>query len=137
MLHSRVPGYSACYLSPSVPSIYGTQLTLVPLVATSVSLHAGLSIDLVLAVRSGRGAWNRLRGMEPVEAMKSYLLKVTELCPDWLAEAQGRPPGDAGTVTQEDMKKDLKWEGSDKEEDKNGAGLGFGVTVSTMAAGQG
>lgn len=75
--------------------------------------------------------------MEPIEAMKSYLLKVTELCPDWLAEAQGQPPGDAGTVTQEDMKKDLQWEGSDKEEDENGAGLGFGVTVSTMAAGQG
>ncbi|CAM9552547.1 unnamed protein product [Ectocarpus fasciculatus] len=92
-------------------------------------------IDLV--GRAKWGAWNRLRGMEPIEAMKSYLLKVTELCPDWLAEAQGQPPGDAGTVTQEDMKKDLQWEGSDKEEAENGAGLGFGVTVSTMAAGQG
>lgn len=84
-----------------------------------------------------RGAWNRLRGVDPLEAMKCYLLKVTELCPDWLEEAQGRPPGDAGTVTEDDMKKDLQWEGSDKEEDENGAGLGFGVTVSTMAAGQG
>lgn len=71
--------------------------------------------------------------------MKSYLLRVTDLCPDWLEEAQGRPAGDAaaGTVTEEEMKKDLQWEGSDKEEDENGAGLGFGVTVSTMAAGQG
>lgn len=76
--------------------------------------------------------------MQPVEAMRSYLLKVTDLCPNWLAEAQGNPSlGDAGTVTEEDMKKDLRWEGSDKEEDENGAGLGFGVVVSTMAAGQG
>lgn len=76
--------------------------------------------------------------MEPVEAMKSYLLKVTDLCPDWLAEAQSNPSlGDAGTVTEEDMKEDLRWEGGDKEENENGAGLGFGVVVSTMAAGQG
>ena len=76
--------------------------------------------------------------MEPVEAMKSYLLKVTDLCPGWLAQAQSNPSlGGAGTVTEEDMKKDLEWEGSDKEEDENGAGLGFGVVVSTMAAGQG
>lgn len=75
--------------------------------------------------------------MEPLEAMKAYLVKVTDICPDWLEEAQGRPPGDAGAVTQEEMAKDLKWEGNDKEEDENGAGLGFGVTVSTMSAGQG
>eukprot|EP00752_Nemacystus_decipiens_P006385 g5756.t2 len=93
-------------------------------------------IDLV--GRAKWGAWDRLRGVEPVEAMKSYLLKVTDLCPDWLAEAQSNPSiGGAGTVTEEDMKKDLQWEGSDREEDENGAGLGFGVVVSTMAAGQG
>ncbi|CAM9344920.1 unnamed protein product [Hapterophycus canaliculatus] len=92
-------------------------------------------IDLV--GRAKWGAWNRLRGMKPVEAMKSYLLTVTDLCPDWLGEAQKQPPGDAGTVTEEDMKKDLQWEGSDTEDDKNGAGLGFGVTVSTMLEGQG
>lgn len=76
--------------------------------------------------------------MEPIEAMKSYLLKVTDLCPDWLVEAQVHPnPGDATRVTEEDMKADLRWEGSDQEEDENGAGVGFGVVVSTMAAGQG
>lgn len=94
--------------------------------------------SLIGCVCGGRGAWDRRRGVEPVEAMKSYLLEVTDLCPDWLVEAQRNPgPGDAGTVTEEDMKKDLQWEGSDKEEDENGAGLGFGVVVSTMAAGQG
>lgn len=117
-----------------------------PYALFSRHLSAGFSdscSDSVLRSRStqrlgGRGAWGRLRGMEPVEAMKSYLLKVTDLCPDWLVEAQSHPsPGDAGTVTEEDMKKDLRWEGSDKEEDENGAGLGFGVVVSTMAAGQG
>lgn len=69
--------------------------------------------------------------------MKAYLLVVTDLCPNWLDEAQGRIPDGSGTMSQEDMKKDLEWEGSDREEDENGAGLGFGVTVSTMAAGQG
>ena len=75
--------------------------------------------------------------MKPLEAMKAYLVKVTDLCPDWLEEAQGRPPGDARAVTQEEMAEDLKWEGSEKEEDENGAGVGLGVTVSTMSAGQG
>lgn len=68
--------------------------------------------------------------------MKAYLVKVTDLCPGWLKEAEGRTPGDPGMMTQEEMNKDLEWEGSDREEDENGAGLGFGVTVSTMAAGQ-
>lgn len=69
--------------------------------------------------------------------MKTYLLMVTDLCPNWLDEAQGQPPTGSETISQEDMNKDLEWEGSDKDEDENGAGLGFGVTVSTMAAGQG
>lgn len=84
-----------------------------------------------------RGAWNRLRGMEPLEAMKAYLLTVTELCPSWLENVETCSPTDAGTVSQEEMQKDLEWEGSNRDEDENGAGLGFGVTVSTMVAGQG
>lgn len=84
-----------------------------------------------------RGAWNRLRGQEPLDAMKGYLVNVTDLCPDWLEKVQSAPPANPGVMTQEEMNKDLEWEGSDKAEDETGAGLGFGVTVSTMAAGQG
>lgn len=69
--------------------------------------------------------------------MKAYLLTVTDLCPSWLEEAESRPAGDAGTMSQEEMSRDMAWEGSDTEENENGAGLGFGVTVSTMAAAQG
>lgn len=72
--------------------------------------------------------------------MAAYVLKVTELCPNWLKDVQSRDPGDddAGkAIGQEDLNKDLAWEGSDREEDENGAGLGFGVTVSTLVAGQG
>lgn len=84
----------------------------------------------------GRNAWSCVRGMESIEAMKAYLGKVTDLCPNWLDEAQSRPPGDPVMMTQEEINKDLQWEGSDTEEAENGAGLGFGVTFSTLAAGQ-
>lgn len=91
----------------------------------------------LFSVPFNRGAWNRLRGREPQDAMKAYILTVTDLCPTWLGEVQPPSQGDSGTMSQEEMNKDLQWEGSDKEEDENGAGVGFGVTVSTMAAGQG
>lgn len=75
--------------------------------------------------------------MEPIEAMATYLLRVTELCPNWLEHVKGQPTGDEAMMSQDEMNKDLAWEGSDKEDDEGGAGIGFGVTVSTMVAGQG
>lgn len=87
---------------------------------------------------SFRGAWNARRGVKTLEAMAAYIVKVTELCPNWVRDAQSqKPPAEDGMMVQDEMNKDLAWEGSDREEDENGAGLGFGVTVSTMAAGQG
>lgn len=83
-----------------------------------------------------RNAWSGVRGMKSIDAMKEYILIVTCLCPNWFAEAQSRSPEDPAMMTQEEINKDLQWEGSDTEEAENGAGLGLGVTFSTMAAGQ-
>ena len=74
--------------------------------------------------------------MEPLNAMEAYLVKVVDLCPNWLEETQSRNPTDPTEITQEEINKDLEWEGSDTEEAENGAGLELGVTFSTMAAGQ-
>ncbi|CAM9973038.1 unnamed protein product [Ascophyllum nodosum] len=91
-------------------------------------------IDIV--GRAKWSAWNGLRGMEPLNAMEAYLVKVVDLCPNWLEETQSRNPTDSTEMTQEEINKDLEWEGSDTEEAENGAGLELGVTFSTMAAGQ-
>lgn len=84
-----------------------------------------------------RGAWNGVRGKPPLEAMESYLLKVTDLCPRWLKEAEVDAPCEATISTEEELNKDLAWERDDAEEDERGAGIGLGVTVSTLAAGPG
>lgn len=69
--------------------------------------------------------------------MAAYLLQVTELCPTWLEDVEGQPHKDDTVMGVDEINKDLEWESNGKEEDEAGAEIGFGVTVSTMVAGQG
>ncbi|CAM9468162.1 unnamed protein product, partial [Discosporangium mesarthrocarpum] len=89
-------------------------------------------IDLV--GRAKWHAWHGCLGMDEKEAMRRYLVMVSDLCPSWLDEYE--PSGGDIAGGQRTLEKDLQWEGDDEEEEKDGAGLGFGVTVSTLAAGQ-
>ncbi|CAM9813024.1 unnamed protein product [Choristocarpus tenellus] len=89
-------------------------------------------IDLV--GRAKWNAWKNREGMASIEAMREYILIVSDICPTWLTDY--RQPHGPDTLDQEALNKDLEWEGDDEDE-KKGAGLDFGVTVSTLAAGQG